>query len=195
MSTRATTLEFAVLGLLHDVPLHGYVLRKRLNLMFGAFRALSYGSLYPCLKRLTDAGLIAEVTGGHEHCTHRTRIEYRLTDAGAESLARSLRQTGPESWDDDGFGIHFSFFARVDAHTRMRILAGRRTRLVERLAATDQVLNTLRERADDYAVVLHEHGRESLARDIGWIDEQMSAESAVTDGTTTTEIRRSTDGN
>ena len=37
----------AVLGLLHDSPLHGYELRKRLNLLLGWTRLLSYGSLYP----------------------------------------------------------------------------------------------------------------------------------------------------
>ena len=49
-----------MLGLLHETPMHGYELRKRLNTVLGAFRALSYGSLYPCLHELLAAGLIAE---------------------------------------------------------------------------------------------------------------------------------------
>ncbi len=40
--------------------MHGYELRKRLSTVLGAFRALSYGSLYPCLHELLAAGLIAE---------------------------------------------------------------------------------------------------------------------------------------
>ena len=47
MVSKAATLELAVLGLLHDSPLHGYELRKRLNLLLGWTRLLSYGSLYP----------------------------------------------------------------------------------------------------------------------------------------------------
>src|SRR6266481_6119773 len=39
--------------------MHGYELRKRLYTVLGAFRALSYGSLYPCLHELEAAGLIA----------------------------------------------------------------------------------------------------------------------------------------
>ena len=50
MSRRGALLEFAVLGLLHEGPMHGYELRKRLNAALGAFRALSYGTLYPCLR-------------------------------------------------------------------------------------------------------------------------------------------------
>src|SRR5674536_228236 len=53
-------LEFAVLGLLHESPMHGYELRKRLNAVLGAFRAFSYGSLYPCLRRMKAAGWISE---------------------------------------------------------------------------------------------------------------------------------------
>ena len=54
-SNRPGVLELAVLGLLHETPMHGYELRKRLNALLGAFRAFSYGSLYPCLKQLLSA--------------------------------------------------------------------------------------------------------------------------------------------
>ena len=46
-------LELAVLGLLHESPLHGYELRQRLKATLGSFRAFSYGSLYPTLSRMT----------------------------------------------------------------------------------------------------------------------------------------------
>ena len=45
MARRGESLEMAVLGLLHESPLHGYELRKRLNLLLGWSRLLSYGSL------------------------------------------------------------------------------------------------------------------------------------------------------
>ena len=41
MAKRSGVLEFAVLGLLHEAPMHGYELRKRLNLVLGSFRAFS----------------------------------------------------------------------------------------------------------------------------------------------------------
>ena len=46
-------LELAILGILHESPMHGYELRKQLITKLGAFRAaISYGSLYPTLRRL-----------------------------------------------------------------------------------------------------------------------------------------------
>src|SRR5688572_2586452 len=56
----ASSLELAVLGLLKEGPMHGYDLRKRLSFTLGPLYAVSYGSLYPCLKRLRQSGLVQE---------------------------------------------------------------------------------------------------------------------------------------
>src|SRR6185503_9359687 len=53
----ASVLEFAILGLLHQSPMHGYELRKQLAEVLGGLRSISYGSLYPALKRMHAAGL------------------------------------------------------------------------------------------------------------------------------------------
>src|SRR5215470_4760194 len=85
--SRSATLELAVLGLLHETPLHGYELRKRLNALLGTFRAWGYGSLYPCLKDLLAQGLIAEESpaaweddgfGVHFAFFGQTRADIRL---------------------------------------------------------------------------------------------------------------------
>ena len=47
--SKGDVLTLAILGILEDNPLHGYQIRKRLGIELGAFRALSYGSLYPAL--------------------------------------------------------------------------------------------------------------------------------------------------
>ena len=60
MSSRRDVLSFAILGVLGDGPQHGYELRKSLTTILGPFRALSYGSLYPALKRMYTARLIEE---------------------------------------------------------------------------------------------------------------------------------------
>ena len=40
MSRRSAMLELAILGLLHESPLHGYELRKRLNAVLGRIPGL-----------------------------------------------------------------------------------------------------------------------------------------------------------
>src|SRR3990170_7214328 len=71
MARRGDTIELAVLGLLHEGPMHGYELRKRLNLMLGWGRVLSYGSLYPALKKMLRANLIEETTTTATQATRR----------------------------------------------------------------------------------------------------------------------------
>src|SRR3954467_13107732 len=130
MSRRAEVLELAVLGLLHDSPMHGYELRKRLNAVLGAFRALSYGTLYPALKALLAEGLIRDA--GHVDgpapplAGKRARIVYELTAEGKERFNTLVREPGPAAWEDGTFDVHFAFFARTDAATRLQILERRR---------------------------------------------------------------------
>ena len=45
-------LELAVLGLLAEQPLHGYELKRRLSETLGPLWGISFGSLYPALRRL-----------------------------------------------------------------------------------------------------------------------------------------------
>ena len=54
-------LELAVIGLLKEQPLHGYELKKRLSDTLGFLWGVSYGSLYPALRRLERAGAIEVV--------------------------------------------------------------------------------------------------------------------------------------
>jgi DNA-binding PadR family transcriptional regulator len=54
-------LDLAILGLLKELPLHGYELKKRLNSSLGPLWGVSYGSLYPALARLEKVGAIEVV--------------------------------------------------------------------------------------------------------------------------------------
>ena len=56
-------LELAILGVLQEQPLHGYELKKRLSEMLGFFSGVSFGSLYPALRRLERAEAIEVVSG------------------------------------------------------------------------------------------------------------------------------------
>jgi DNA-binding PadR family transcriptional regulator len=176
---RSGVLELAILGLLHETPLHGYELRKRLNSVLGAFRAFGYGSLYPCLKDLLANGLIADdaVDGTAKPLAgRRSKIVYRLTADGKERLEDLLGQSGPASWEDDGFGVHFAFFGLTQADIRMRILEGRRSRLEERLEAFRAAATRTRERVDSYTLELQRHGLESVEREVRWLNELIASE-------------------
>lgn len=180
-------LELAVLGVLHDAPMHGYELRKRLNTSLGVFRAFSYGSLYPCLKTLVQRGwLIEEPSSPPEDrerearsaalAGRRAKIVYRLTADGKEHLEELLSQSGPDAWEDEHFRVRFAFFGQTSREVRMRVLEGRRSRLEERLAKMRAALARTRERLDDYTLELQRHGMESVEREVRWLNELIESE-------------------
>lgn len=174
-------LEFAVLGLLHESPMHGYELRKRLNAVLGAFRAFSYGSLYPCLRRMKAAGWISEDQPVSAEAApvlsgRRGKVVYRLTAEGKERLQELLAEAGPSAWEDETFGVHFAFFAQTDADVRLRILEGRRSRLEQRREGVRTALARRRERLDAYTLELQRHGLESVEREVRWLNELIATE-------------------
>ena len=106
-------LELAILGLLKEQPLHGYELKKRLGETLGSLWGISYGSLYPALRRLEHDGSIESVepdtvaapmpaTGSLDgdlaaarlrrpaKATRRTRKAYRLTEQGDARFSQLL---------------------------------------------------------------------------------------------------------
>lgn len=185
---KTDVLSLAILGMLSEQPLHGYQIRKRLGSELGPFRALSYGSLYPCLKRMVASGLIAtddsDDTVIRATASKRSRISYQLTEAGKAQLADELASSGASSWDDDAFDVRFSMFERTDSVTRLRILEGRRSRLAERLEEVADGLQRVRERHDAYTTELHRHGLERVEREVEWLDRLIENERSATRGDT-----------
>ncbi|MFN8129206.1 MAG: PadR family transcriptional regulator [Candidatus Nanopelagicales bacterium] len=177
---KRSILQFAVLGLLHEGPLHGYELRKRLNGVLGTFRAISYGSLYPCLKEMLAAGLITEDgpadAGAPALSGRRARIVYKLTPEGKDRFQAWLADAGPEAYEDELFGVHLAFFSRTDRDIRLRILLGRRNRLEERLATLRSNLMRRRERLDEWTLTLQQHGLDSVEREVDWLSQLIDHE-------------------
>jgi DNA-binding PadR family transcriptional regulator len=176
-------LDFAVLGLLYEAPMHGYELRKQLAVRLGGFRAFSYGSLYPALRRMVRDGLIVEEEAPAPESgpwTRRSRRRvYHLTAEGKERFVEMLADDGPQTWeDDDSFGLHLTFFARTPAETRMRILEGRRRRVEERREARRSALARTGEQIDRYTRELHRQGLDASEREVRWLNELIAHEQA-----------------
>ena len=158
--------------------MHGYELRKRLNLMLGGGRVLSYGSLYPALKKMLRSSWIEERTVKNPKAvaSRRPRIVYQLTEAGEDEFVRLMSEVGPAAWEDDNFGVRFAFFGRTDMEIRLRVLEGRRSRLQERLDKVQSQLSLTQKEMDSYAAELQRHGVESVEREVRWLSDLINAE-------------------
>jgi DNA-binding PadR family transcriptional regulator len=199
-------LELAILGLLKDQPLHGYELKKRLGESLGVLWGVSYGSLYPALRRLERSGAIEEVeptaselgagasvpsTGslagdlavartrlrGLAPTGRRTRKAYRITSSGNALFAELLAEDSGAD-DERAFALRLSFFRHVPVGDRLVLLERRRADLSVRL---DKVRRGRTPAGlDRYARSLAEHRIRSIERDLEWVDELIVAEKSAT---------------
>ena len=182
-------LDIAILGLLTEGPMHGYQLRKRLVSSFGTVRRVSFGSLYPTLRRMQAAGWVTTgddtLPGPHRSgggraasggISGRSKVVYELTAEGKERFGELLAEVGPSAWDDEAFGVRVAFFGKIDAETRLRVLEGRRGGLEERQQGLKATLGRVSERMDNYATELQQHGLDSVEREVRWLNELISRE-------------------
>jgi len=179
-------LEFAILGLLQQSSMHGYELRKELALLLGGLRSISYGSLYPALRRMQASGFVTtDEPGKHDLLPadapaltgRRGKVVYTITAEGKERFHELVCQTGPEAYDDEGlFGIRLAFFRDTDADVRLRILEGRRRTVERQREGLRASIARTRERLDRYTLELQRHGLESVDREVRWLSELIDSE-------------------
>jgi DNA-binding PadR family transcriptional regulator len=167
-------LELAILGLLKERPVHGYQLKKHLSDTLGSFWQVSYGSLYPALKRLQREGAV-EMTFPKEEVGRRKNV-YRITPKGETMFAELLERAGQEATEDSGFSVRLAFFKYLKPETRIRLLERRRAFLEGRGSSLRDSLRSYRERIDNYTLSLMNHELAATESDIRWLDDLIQAE-------------------
>ena len=167
-------LELAILGLLKESSMHGYQLKKRLAETLGSFWQVSYGSLYPALKRLQRDGAV-EMIFPREEVGRRKNV-YRITQKGEAVFTDLLERAGQEATEDNGFSVRLAFFKYLKPETRIRLLERRRVFLEGRWANLKQSLQSYRERIDTYTLSLMNHELAATENDIRWLNELIQAE-------------------
>jgi DNA-binding PadR family transcriptional regulator len=172
-------LELATLGLLKEEPKHGYQLSRELSDSIGSFRRVSFGSLYPTLRRLERDGAVESVQGSSRG--GRRKKVYRITPAGEQMFLRLLQETPHDTQSEDTrFRMRLAFFRYLPPETRVRLLQRRRVALEDRLASINGSLQAARRRGDSYTLSLIEHAQAEVRSDISWLDGLIEAENART---------------
>ena len=99
-----------ILGMLAARPRSGYEIKQLVDNSARFFWAASYGQIYPELRRLEDAGLIA---GADASQGARQRTVYRLTAAGRRA-ARAWIAGPPEVFEMRDEGLLEALLRRLD---------------------------------------------------------------------------------
>ena len=156
--------------------MHGYQLSRELGDSLGGLWRVSYGSLYPTLRRLESEAAI-ESEAGDVRGARRKKV-YRITPKGEQVFLELLQESPQDTQTEDArFRMRLAFFRYLPPETRIRLLERRRQALQERLAIIAESLRAGR-RTDDYGRALIEHNRSVTESDITWLEQLIAAERA-----------------
>lgn len=137
---RKPMYELFLLGKLMEKPWHGYEFHQVLNSVVGPSRRVSWGTIYPLLKRLEKAGLIQRLSEPSEKDDGRGRQRYTITPEGKEKFLQLMKS---ESKNDpnyrETFRIKLGNFSRVDAAIQRGIVK----RYLDRLTSISAHTNAM----------------------------------------------------
>ena len=193
-------LELAVLGLLSEGPRHGYELKQRCSEIVGPLWGVSFGSLYPALRRLERNGAIEIVEAPDDTAsptplhstgsiggalaaakrsrkprpTRRNRKAYRITEHGTATFHALLVADDDSASDDRTFALKLAFCRFLDPAERLTLLEARRAHLAQRLAKSRRG-GTPRTN-DRYTRSLLEHRHRATEHELAWIEQLITDE-------------------
>jgi DNA-binding PadR family transcriptional regulator len=117
MDVGSTLLGFLMYG-----SMTGYELKKHFSISFSFFSGLSYGSIYPALKKMEKAGLITMRLKVQDGAPNRK--VYTITKAGREAFLAALRSPLPVERHKNAFLMRLFFFAYLPRKERLEAATG-----------------------------------------------------------------------
>jgi DNA-binding PadR family transcriptional regulator len=171
---KPSSTTYVVLGMLNMAPRSGYEIKHFADSSTRFFWAAGYGQIYPELKRLEDAGLIAGTEAG---TGERRRRVYAIRPAGRALLLEWLA-TPPAVWELRDESLLKLFF--VDALGReqaLEIVAHMREAARETIARFDAIRPKAREAHDAdaatarFPALVLQYGLDFNAWQLAWCDE------------------------
>jgi len=173
------TVELPILGLLKDRPMHGYELRQALEKVVGHFWSVSWGSLYPMLKKLEERDHLSSITETQEKGPDR--IVYQITSAGEKRLVELLTTSdpSPELAGRNDFHVKVAFFHLLSRSQRLQILDTHKSRLQEKLDALLAEKKRVGQRTNHYRKALLDYAVARLQTDLAWVTSLIQADSEL----------------
>lgn len=118
--------SYVILGMLRKGSKSGYEIKAKADISTRFFWRISYGQIYPELKRLDEAGLIEGVTDPEDG---RQRRVYSITPLGEEALRDWLTSNGDLHSELRHEGVLRFFFAdALDHDERVELLHAMRAK-------------------------------------------------------------------
>jgi DNA-binding PadR family transcriptional regulator len=155
----------------------GYELKKKFSISFSFFSGLSYGSIYPALKKMEREGLIhmkREIRTGSPN-----RNVYTITDAGRETFVETLRAPFALVQPKNAFLARLFFFGYLPPEERLSASRNHLENVRQVQRQIRSIEPQIKGRADKYQYLCYRFGvqfYEDLTRNVSRIVRELEKE-------------------
>jgi DNA-binding PadR family transcriptional regulator len=164
------SLKYALLGLLAESPKYGYEIKRKFEGTLGNVWSISYGQLYPTLRRLAEQGWVTKKTEPGKKAAEKNI--YSLTEKGRkkleEWLVKPLRSTYKVK---DEFTLRFLFFSKLKSDTVMEYLKTQQKKIILQRDSFKRTLVSIHEEIDFYLQAIIRKGIIHLEAENQWLAE------------------------
>jgi PadR family transcriptional regulator, regulatory protein AphA len=168
------SLKFALLGLLAESPKYGYELKRRFEGALGNVWSVSYGQLYPTLRRLSEMGWLTKKTEPGKKAAEKNI--YSITEKGRKKLDEWLLSPIRSTYRvKDEFTLRFLFFSKLEPARVVEYLEEHRRKTAEQRASFEKTLAALQGEIDFFLQGIIRKGVVHLDAEDRWLEQVIEA--------------------
>jgi len=168
------SLKFALLGLLAERPKYGYEIKREFEGALGNAWSVSYGQLYPTLRRLSEMGWLTKKTEPGKKAAEKNI--YSITEKGRRKLDEWLVKPVRNTYRvKDEFTLRFLFFNKLAPASVLEYLRGYQKKTEEQQESFRRTLEALPADVDFYLRGIIRKGIAHLAAEDRWLQDVMDA--------------------
>ena len=167
--------QYVILGLLKERPMHGYEIKQRFEHISGLFWKVSYGSLYPALRKLSEEGYIVQQQAHEDNVGRKV---FHLTEAGGDALLSWLREAGSNVGvnrnNRNEFMLRLTFFTYVPKTEAESLICTRLKSVnckLDELAIKITEIRQRNEQGDYYKLAMLEYIVRTVRTEKAWLED------------------------
>ncbi len=167
------SLKYALLGLLAESPKYGYEIKQNFEGIIGNVWSVSYGQLYPTLRKLSELGWVTKSTAPGKKAAEKNI--YSITDKGREVLYEWLLKPLRTSYKvKDEFTLKFLFFNKLPKDKVLEYLKLQQKKTLLQRESFQRTLVAMRDELDYFLQAIIRKGIIHLEAENQWLEEVIS---------------------
>lgn len=137
-------LILVILGQLFEGEAHGYAIKQTIDRILGVHKKISWGSLYPILKKLEKQSLIKKISTSKQSGGPKQKT-YTITETGKKYFYELLEKSDYTSGDSRTvFRYKLLFFSKINTKARKKIIKNYEQYCQEGIKSVEQHLGELK---------------------------------------------------